>query len=107
MPLGDEAAHRAARRIQAAARRKQLLQQEVKAADVALAADFWVLPNDCPAPVLASIVPSAHGVVLMDFDQASRALPEVAGKQFTALALVSIGHECAHGFMSSPVEPVW
>ena len=104
LPLGDEAAHRAARRIQAAARRKQLFQQEVTAADVVLAADFWVLPNSCPAPVLASIVPSAQGVVLMDYDQASRTLPELAGKHFTALAIVSIGHQCHAGSCGGQVQ---
>ena len=93
-PLGNEAAQRAAKRIQAAARRKQLFRHEVKAADVSLAMDFFRLSDSNPAPVITSLVPNAAGVMLMDHADAVRLLHDLPGKHFPALAVVCIGHQC-------------
>ena len=96
-PASDEAANRAARRIQAAARRKRLFHKEVCAADFKLAGNFFVLEGGSPAPVLTSLVPGATGVLLVDLPDAQRMLRDFAGKTFTELALVCIGPVCPDG----------
>ena len=93
-PVADDTADQAARRIQAATRRRKLFQQPILSSDFTLVSGFFVNEDGHAAPVLQDVVPGAKGVVLMNADAAKDALQHVQAQAFEALAIVVIGADC-------------
>ena len=94
MPPVDPKVQQAAQKIQAAARRKQLFQRAIHAADFNLISGFIADADGNAAAILQDVVPGAKGVVLFDFERARLFLKDVAAQSFELLGVLVLGNEC-------------
>ena len=94
LPTADHAAQAAAKKIQAAARRKKLFQRNHQATDFNLISGFITDPHDQPAPIIQGVMPGAKGVALLDFEQARQTLQDVAEQAFELPGILVLGVQC-------------
>ena len=94
VPVVDSAAQQAARKIQAAARRKKFFQQTICATDFSLISGFIADSSGQPAPILQATVPGAKGVILLDHEPAKLVLQDVSAQHFDMLGVLVLGTDC-------------
>ena len=111
LPQGDNQVEKAARRLQAAVRRRRLRKpQHVSAADFTLQEGTWCGVDGQAVPILERLEHDVSGVILLDQSTASSDhLAFMASLRSEALCAVVIGHECpdpasCSGRLSTPVS---
>ena len=113
VPEGDNRVEKAAKRLQAAVRRRKTSQQApVSARDFTIQDKTWCGMDDCPVPILAKLEHESTGVMLLDPSEASeKDITFMQNLRSDALCIIVVGHHCPHpatcsGRLSVPVFAV-
>ena len=89
-------AARVARKVHQQARKKNLFAAPLKADTFALAGDFFLNEDGSPCTLLHSLLPRASGVILLDPEIASGAIPDLMPCGPDEFAVVCMRHRCPH-----------